>query len=142
MWSGQTSQAPDITSACAGMHLLVAEDNELNYEVISELLGMNGITCECADNGAVCVDRFSESEPGTFNGILMDLQMPVMDGIAASCAIRKLNHPDAQSIPIIAITANAFAKDIERCHLAGMNEHLSKPLNIRQLISILSKFNN
>lgn len=142
LWSGQTSQAPDITSACAGMHLLVAEDNELNYEVISELLGMNGITCECADNGAVCVDRFSESEPGTFNGILMDLQMPVMDGIAASCAIRKLNHPDAQSIPIIAITANAFAKDIERCHLAGMNEHLSKPLNIRQLISILSKFNN
>lgn len=142
LWSGQTSQAPDITSACAGMHLLVAEDNELNYEVMSELLGMNGITCECADNGAVCVDRFSESEPGTFNGILMDLQMPVMDGIAASCAIRKLNHPDAQSIPIIAITANAFAKDIERCHLAGMNEHLSKPLNIRQLISILSKFNN
>lgn len=70
----------------------------------------------------------------------MDLQMPVMDGIAASCAIRELDHPDAKQIPIIAITANAFAKDIERCHLAGMNEHLSKPLNIRRLISILSKF--
>ena len=64
----------------------------------------------------------------------MDLQMPVMDGISASYAIRKLEHPDAQNIPIIAITANTFAKDLERCRLAGMNEHLSKPLNIRQLI--------
>lgn len=114
LWNDQTIKNPDITSACAGMHLLVAEDNELNYEVVSELLGMNGITCECAENGAVCVDRFSESAPGTFDGILMDLQMPVMDGIEASCDIRKLDHPDAQSIPIIAITANAFAKDIER----------------------------
>lgn len=122
------------------MHLLVAEDNELNYEVVSELLGMNGISCERAEDGSVCVDMFSTSATGTYDGILMDLQMPVMDGISASYAIRKLEHPDAQNIPIIAITANTFAKDLERCRLAGMNEHLSKPLNIRQLISILSKF--
>ena len=140
LWTGDRDHATDITSVCSGMHLLVAEDNELNYEVISELLGMNGISCERAEDGAICVDKFKAATPGTYNGILMDLQMPVMDGIAASCAIRELDHPDAKQIPIIAITANAFAKDIERCRLAGMNEHLSKPINIRRLISILSKF--
>ena len=140
LWTADRGYSSDITSVCSGMHLLVAEDNELNYEVISELLSMNGISCERAEDGSICVDKFKASAPGTYDGILMDLQMPVMDGIAASCAIRKLDHPDAQRIPIIAITANAFAKDIERCRLAGMNEHLSKPLNIRRLISILSKF--
>ena len=140
LWSGQSGDSSDAESLCVGMHLLVAEDNELNYEVVSELLGMNGISCERAEDGSVCVDMFSTSATGTYDGILMDLQMPVMDGISASYAIRKLEHPDAQNIPIIAITANTFAKDLERCRLAGMNEHLSKPLNIRQLISILSKF--
>lgn len=140
LWSGQSGDSSDTESLCAGMHLLVAEDNELNYEVVSELLGMNGISCERAEDGSVCVDMFSTSAAGTYDGILMDLQMPVMDGISASYAIRKLEHPDAQNIPIIAITANTFAKDLERCRLAGMNEHLSKPLNIRQLISILLKF--
>lgn len=140
LWTGSASGSNDISSVCSGMHLLVAEDNTLNYEVISELLSMNGITCDHASDGAVCVEMFNTSVPGTYGGILMDLQMPVMDGIEASYAIRKLDNPDAASIPIIAITANAFAKDIERCRLAGMNEHLSKPLNIRQLISILSKF--
>ena len=101
---------------------------------------MNKIACNHACNGAECVEMFKSSAPGTYSGILMDIQMPVMDGIEAAYAIRNLDHPDATSIPIIAITANAFAKDIERCKLAGMNEHLSKPLNIRQLISILSKF--
>ena len=140
LWSGQSGDSSDAESLCVGMHLLVAEDNELNYEVVSELLGMNGISCERAEDGSVCVDMFSTSATGTYDGILMDLQIPVMDGISASYAIRKLEHPDAQNIPIIAITANTFAKDLERCRLAGMNEHLSKPLNIRQLISILSKF--
>lgn len=140
LWSGQSGDSSDAESLCVGMHLLVAEDNELNYEVVSELLGMNGISCERAEDGSVCVAMFSTSAAGTYDGILMDLQMPVMDGISASYAIRKLEHPDAQNIPIIAITANTFAKDLERCRLAGMNEHLSKPLNIRQLISILSKF--
>ena len=140
LWSGQSGDSSDAESLCVGMHLLVAEDNELNYEVVSELLGMNGISCERAEDGSVCVAMFSTSAAGTYDGILMDLQMPVMDGISASYAIRKLEHPDAQNIPIIAITANTFAKDLERCRLAGMNKHLSKPLNIRQLISILSKF--
>lgn len=140
LWTGDGGYGSDITSVCSGMNLLVAEDNELNYEVISELLSMNGISCDHAEDGAVCVEKFKTSVPGTYDGILMDLQMPVMDGIAASRAIRDLDRPDAQNIPVIAITANAFAKDIERCRLAGMNEHLSKPLNIRRLISILSKF--
>lgn len=140
LWTGFTSESHDISSVCSGMHLLVAEDNTLNYEVVSELLSMNKIACSHACNGAECVEMFKSSAPGTYSGILMDIQMPVMDGIEAAYAIRNQDHPDATSIPIIAITANAFAKDIERCRLAGMNEHLSKPLNIRQLISILSKF--
>ena len=91
-------------------------------------------TAQTGDQALALVEKLSPDL------VVTDIRMPVMDGISASYAIRKLEHPDAQNIPIIAITANTFAKDLERCRLAGMNEHLSKPLNIRQLISILSKF--
>ena len=91
-------------------------------------------TAQTGDQALALVEKLSPDL------VITDIRMPVMDGISASYAIRKLEHPDAQNIPIIAITANTFAKDLERCRLAGMNEHLSKPLNIRQLISILSKF--
>ena len=90
------------------MHLLVAEDNTLNYEVISELLAMYGITCDHAEDGSVCVEMFRESSIHTYDAILMDMQMPVMDGLQATSAIRNLNKPGAHSIPIIAMTANAF----------------------------------
>ena len=93
--------------------------------------------CGEAGDGEVAYPMIQKCKPDI---VITDIRMPVMDGISASYAIRKLEHPDAQNIPIIAITANTFAKDLERCRLAGMNEHLSKPLNIRQLISILSKF--
>jgi len=91
-------------------------------------------TAQTGDQALALIEKLSPDL------VVTDIRMPVMDGISASYAIRKLEHPDAQNIPIIAITANTFAKDLERCRLAGMNEHLSKPLNIRQLISILSKF--
>ena len=91
-------------------------------------------TAQTGDQALALIEKLSPDL------VFTDIRMPVMDGISASYAIRKLEHPDAQNIPIIAITANTFAKDLERCRLAGMNEHLSKPLNIRQLISILSKF--
>ena len=91
-------------------------------------------TAQTGDQALALIEKLSPDL------VVTDIRMPVMDGISASYAIRKLEHPNAQNIPIIAITANTFAKDLERCRLAGMNEHLSKPLNIRQLISILSKF--
>ena len=127
-------------NTCKGMHLLVAEDNTLNYEVISELLAMYGITCDHAEDGSVCVDMFRESSIHTYDAILMDMQMPVMDGLQATSAIRNLNKPGAHSIPIIAMTANAFKDDIQRCLDAGMNMHMSKPVNMEKLLKALAKF--
>ena len=126
--------------SCAGMHLLIAEDNDLNYEVVSELLHMNGITCTRAENGAVCVNLFRSAPIGTYDAILMDMQMLVMNGLDASVAIRKLNRQDASTIPIIALTANAFTKDIKQYLVSGINDHLSKPLDIHQLMATLTKY--
>ena len=111
------------------IHLLVAEDNDLNYEVEQELLGMYGITCERAANGEICVDKFHRAEPKTYDAILMDMQMPVMDGIDAAKHIRQMDAEGAE-IPIIAVTANAFKSDEEHCAEAGMNAHLPKPFDI------------
>ena len=122
------------------MHLLVAEDNKLNYEVVSLLLAMHGITCERAIDGAMCVEKFLRVAAHTYDAILMDMQMPSMDGIMATRAIRQSSHPQADSIPIIAMTANAFSDDIKKCLDAGMQAHLSKPLNMPKLLWELSKY--
>ena len=126
--------------SCNGMHLLIAEDNDLNYDVISELLSMHGLTCERAENGKICLERFSSMPAGTYDAILMDMQMPVMDGPEAARAIRALPSPEAKEIPILAITANAFAQDIDKCKAAGMNEHLAKPVNIHKLLNTLARY--
>ena len=128
---------PDYASVCQGMHLLVAEDNSLNFEVIYELLRMNNITCDWANNGAVCVQTF-QAAPQNYDAVLMDLQMPVMDGIHATTVIRGMNLPEAHTIPIIAMTANAFQEDIQKCINAGMNLHLSKPVHIKKLLEALA----
>ena len=117
--------------------VLVAEDNDLNYEVEQELLGMYGITCERAANGEICVDKFHRAEPKTYDAILMDMQMPVMDGIDAAKHIRQMDSESAE-IPIIAVTANAFKSDEEHCAEAGMNAHLSKPFDINKLMEVLT----
>ena len=127
---------------CKGMHLLVAEDNDLNYEVASELLALRDVTCDRAEDGAICVERFNTAQPFTYNAILMDIQMPVMDGLEATMAIRTLEHPQAKSIPIIAMTANAFTDDVNSCMAAGMNRHMSKPLNIDDLLEVLASYRN
>ena len=127
---------------CKGMHLLVAEDNDLNYEVASELLALRNVTCDRAEDGAICVERFNTAQPFTYNAILMDIQMPVMDGLEATMAIRTLEHPQAKSIPIIAMTANAFTDDVNSCMAAGMNRHMSKPLNIDDLLEVLASYRN
>lgn len=123
--------------ACAGMHLLVAEDNDLNYEVITELLAMHGITCERAEDGIICIEKFERSEPGVYHAILMDMQMPNMNGVDAARNIRKLNRIDAATIPIIAMTANALREDVRKCMDAGMNEHMAKPVEIKRLLKLL-----
>lgn len=124
---------------CRGKHILVAEDNELNREVITELLQMNGITCECAEDGKNCLERFKSAKEGTFDAIIMDLQMPIMNGIDATRSIRGLSVPWAKTVPIIAMTANAMKEDIQRCLDAGMNAHLSKPIDMKQVLKTLAK---
>lgn len=127
---------------CSGMNLLVAEDNDLNYEVINELLKLHNITCEHAADGSICVEKIKSAPPHTYDAILMDMQMPVMNGLYATTAIRNLDKPEAHSIPIIAMTANAFKEDIEKCLNAGMNKYLSKPVDIFKLLKALSEFRN
>ena len=132
-----TVSAPNVS--VAGLHVLIAEDVELNAEVLEDLLEMEEITSEWAENGKRAVEMFRESEAGHFNVILMDMRMPVMDGITATKEIRKLDRPDAEKILIIALTANAFEEDIKHCLQAGMNAHLSKPVDIDQLKDLLGK---
>ncbi len=106
----ETATQENGTSAaefCRGMRLLVAEDNELNFEVIATLLAARGITCDRAEDGSVCVEKFRSAPPDTYHAILMDVMMPVMDGVQATVMIRRLSHPRATAIPIIAMTANA-----------------------------------
>ena len=122
------------------MHILLVEDNELNAEIAETLLSDRGITVTLAGDGKQAVQTFEESAPDTFDAILMDLMMPVMDGYSAAKAIRELDRPDAASIPIIAMTANAFDEDVKRCRDAGMNAHLSKPIDMNKLFEVLAKY--
>ena len=120
---------------CQGLHILVAEDNDLNYEVVEGMLAFYGITCEHAMNGAECVKMLSESPSGTFQAVLMDMQMPVMNGIEATRVIRLLEDTGIRNIPIIGLTANAFETDVQECITAGMNAHFSKPFDTEKLIA-------
>lgn len=137
------SEKPEIEEKVkadiAGLHLLVAEDNELNMEIAEFLLENAGATITKAMNGEEALRLFGEAKEGTYDAILMDVMMPVMDGIAATRAIRALPRADAKTIPIIAMTANAFAEDRERVLAAGMNEHLAKPLDTALLIETIAR---
>lgn len=134
--AGQSSTESDLTD-CEGMHVLIAEDNELNYEVAHEILAMHGITSEQAENGKICVERFMEAPEGTYNAILMDMQMPVMNGLEATKMLRKMDQYHGNTIPIIAMTANVAKTDMDKCLAAGMTGHLAKPLDIHALIAAL-----
>lgn len=134
--AGVLMDAP-YPSLC-GKRVLLAEDNELNKEIAVELLGMKGISVDHAENGALAVERFRESAQGYYAAILMDIQMPVMDGYEAAAAIRALPRKDAADIPILALTANAFVSDIGKAQSSGMNDHISKPIDIDRLAAVLS----
>ena len=122
--SGGDEQRPTL----AGRRILLAEDIEINAEIMMDVLSMEEIEADHAENGRVAVEMFSASTPGSYSAILMDIRMPEMDGLEAAAAIRALDRPDAKKIPIIALTANAFDEDVQRSLQAGMNAHLSKPV--------------
>ena len=117
----------------SGNRVLLVEDNELNIEVATELLDVVGIQVESAANGRLAVNRILETEPGYFDLIFMDIQMPVMNGYEATGIIRASGREDLAKIPIIAMTADAFADDIRKSENAGMNGHISKPVDIKKL---------
>ena len=122
-----------------GLHLLLAEDNELNAEIAQTLLADEGVTITLAHDGKEAIDAFTSNPPGTFDGILMDVMMPVIDGLSATRTIRAMDRADAKTIPIIAMTANAFDEDIRRCLNAGMNAHLAKPLQMERVVEVLAR---
>ena len=122
-----------------GRRILLAEDMEINAEIMMDTLEMEGIEVDHAENGRIAVEMFESSAPFGYAAILMDVRMPEMDGMEASATIRALNRADAKRIPIIALTANAFDEDVQRSLQAGMNAHLSKPVESEHLIRILGE---
>ncbi len=128
---------PAEQNSIAGMRFLAAEDNEINAEILEEILGIEGAGCVIAENGQQALERFREAGPGTFDAILMDVQMPVMNGHDAARAIRKMDREDAGKIPIIAMTANAFAEDERAALEAGMDAHVAKPIDIELLKKVI-----
>ena len=124
-----------------GRRILLAEDNELNWEIADELLSSLGLELDWAENGKICVEKFSAAAPGWYDAVFMDLRMPIMTGYEATQAIRALDRPDA-SLPIIAMTADAFSEDIQRCLEAGMNAHIAKPIDLREVSRLLEKYLN
>jgi CheY-like chemotaxis protein len=123
----------------SGKRVLLVEDNELNAEIAREILEMTGLEVEWAENGAKAVDRITSAEPNYFNLVFMDIQMPVMNGYDATRAIRALERSDTKMLPIIAMTANAFAEDVFAAKSAGMNGHIPKPLDLDNLARVLRK---
>lgn len=130
------SQKMDLS----GRRVLLAEDNELNWEITNELLSDLGVKLDWAEDGRICVDKFQTSPEGYYDVILMDIRMPHMTGYEAAKAIRGLNHPDALSVPIIAMSADAFSDDIQHCLECGMNAHIAKPVDVPELTRLLKRY--
>jgi CheY-like chemotaxis protein len=124
----------DDYSDLEGLNILIAEDIDVNWEIISSMLGMFGITSERAENGRICVEKMRTAEKGSYALIFMDVQMPEMNGLDATRAIRKLEDPWASSIPIVAMTADAFSENVTECMNAGMNGHIAKPIEMKLVI--------
>lgn len=133
-------QMQEEKNALSGFRILLAEDNELNWEVASALLSDLGGEIEWAEDGQICLEKFKDSPEGYYDLILMDIRMPNMTGYEASQAIRKLDHPNAASIPIIAMSADAFPEDVRHCLESGMNAHIAKPIDIAEISRLLERF--
>lgn len=124
----------------SGMSMILAEDNEMNREIVKEILKDTGLNIICAENGREALDIFEKSPDGTYQLILMDIQMPVMDGYEAARRIRTCGHSQARKIPIIACSADAFTEDVNKALAAGMNDHISKPIDYEKLCHILNQY--
>jgi CheY-like chemotaxis protein len=137
--SGTDAAAPAARGEFAGKKLLLAEDVEVNREILLILFEDTGLLIDCAENGAPAL-KMIEPDPGYYDAVLMDVQMPVMDGLEATRRIRALPHPRAATLPVIAMTANVFKSDIEACASAGMDDHLGKPVDIAKMLETLRKY--
>lgn len=135
----EAGESQDESVSFSGLKILLAEDNDLNWEIAEELLSEMGMDLDRAENGQICVDMFQQSPVGYYQAILMDIRMPVMTGYEAAWGIRKLDREDAD-VPIIAMTADAFSEDIKRCLDCGMNAHVAKPIDVQEICRLLEKF--
>ena len=125
----------ETSKTLSGIRILVVEDNEINLDIALELLQDAGAQVDTAMNGQEAVDRFCEKPEGFYQLILMDVQMPVMDGYSATRTLRALSRKDAASVPIIAMTANSFREDIQKCMDSGMNAHIAKPFVMKDILA-------
>jgi CheY-like chemotaxis protein len=132
-------QGFDITGLFYGKRILLAEDVEINREIVVDLLAPTGVSIDCAANGRAAYEMFKAS-PADYHAIFMDIHMPEVDGYSSTRLIRALADPHAQTVPIIAMTANVFREDIEACLEAGMNSHIGKPLDIKEIVEKLRQF--
>ena len=135
----KTSQPTLSENTLEGLKVLVAEDNEINAEILEELLSFEGVVCERTINGQEALERFRQNPAGYYDAVLLDIQMPIMNGYETARAIRNLDRPDAGTIPIVAMTANTFADDVQNSMKAGMNAHLPKPIDMAVLKEVLEK---
>ena len=135
----KSEQEPAQKADLTGRHILLAEDMVINAEIMMEVLGMRDMVVDHAENGQIAVELFARSPLNSYDAILMDVRMPVLDGLGAARAIRALDRPDAKTVPIIAMTANAFDEDVQRSLQAGMNAHLSKPVEPEHLFETLEQ---
>lgn len=135
----ETVQKEEEAENFTGSRILLAEDNDLNWEIAQDILTEAGFEVEWAENGQVCVEKFEKSETGYYDVVLMDIRMPVMNGYDAAKAIRAMDRSDAV-LPIIAMTADAFSEDIQRCMECGMNEHVAKPIDVNKLMKLLKQY--
>ena len=135
----EEKEESDLHNSFLGKKILLAEDNDLNWEIAEDLLSEVGFELERAENGKICVEKFEQSAQGYYDVVLMDIRMPIMNGYDAARAIRASARPDAK-LPIIAMTADAFSDDIQRCLECGMNEHVAKPIDVNRLTQLLKKY--
>lgn len=140
VYRDQISEQPDVLEKLEGKRILLAEDNDLNAEIAIELLAEEKIVVDRAKDGAECLDKLEKAVPGYYDMILMDIQMPVMDGYDAAAGIRRMKDEKKASIPIITMTANAFAEDKQKVISMGMNDHVAKPIDMNVLLPVIAKY--
>ena len=140
VYRNQISEQPDALKRMEGKRILLAEDNDLNAEIAIELLAEQKIITDRAEDGAECLDKLEKAVAGYYDMILMDIQMPVMDGYDAAARIRRMKDEKKASIPIVAMTANAFAEDRQKAISTGMNDHVAKPIDMKVLLPVMAKY--